>query len=65
MEMEEASKTELIVTIVVKGGNLFGEALCEAHGVWQDGRKVKRIDYSGPISGAKVLYETLQDVFAA
>lgn len=63
--MADDTKPALVMSIVVSGRNAFGESLCQAHGVWQDGRKTKRIDYSGPISSMPELFEALQDMFAA
>lgn len=63
MSEQKSTAPVMVVTIVVKGGNVFGQALCEAHGVWFDDRKKKHIDYSGPISGAQTLFESLQDLF--
>jgi len=54
---------ELVLTIVVRGENIMGDALCQMHGVLTNGKSAKRIEYSGPVHSAKDVADAIADLF--
>ena len=58
-----ATKGKLVVTIVVDGENIMGNALCEMHGIALLGKKVERLEYSGPIVAIPEVVAALKGFF--
>ena len=53
-----------IISIVISGSNVMGDALCTMEGILcPKGKRTKRFSYQGPVTSAKSLVDVIQDIF--